>query len=140
MLHDRLVICLLCVFIFLGLKNNFISAVELYWGVYSRSRSKGRLATKMYVCYTSNDGARLPIATSQLVIFTDPKTLNLAQPLDHEPLNLSFDGPDLRGEVAGFICRDAGRDHGTRYSSRPTQGHLTRDIHVGHIFVFTQDG
>ena len=64
---------------------------------------------------------------------------NINHALDHEPLNLVLDGPDLSHEVASLVGGDASSDHRTRDTSRAAQGELAGDEDVAGVLVLTQE-
>lgn len=65
---------------------------------------------------------------------------NINHALDHEPLNLVLDGPDLSHEVASLVGGDASSDHRTRDTGRPAQSKLAGHEDIRSILVFTKKG
>jgi hypothetical protein len=60
--------------------------------------------------------------------------------LDHQSLNLVFDGPDLSHEITGLVGGDAGRNHRTRDTGCTAQSELAGDENIRDILVLAEKG
>ena len=58
--------------------------------------------------------------------------------LDHEPLDLVLQAPDLVHQVAGLVGGDAGSDDGSADAAGSAQGGLGGDVDVGDVLVLAE--
>src|SRR3981189_864435 len=60
--------------------------------------------------------------------------------LDHEPLNLVLQAPDLVHQITGLVGGDASSDDGSAHAARSPQRAFRANIHVRDILVLAEQG
>lgn len=58
--------------------------------------------------------------------------------LDHQPLNIIFNSPNLGRQITGLIGSDTTSDNRTANTARSPQSHLAGDVDVRHILVLCE--
>lgn len=63
----------------------------------------------------------------------------VVDPLDHQPLNLVLQRPNLAHQVTSLVRRDRARDDRPADTASATERHLARNVHIRGILVLAQE-